>query len=258
MRVTFLGTSDGHTSATRGHSGILLQTPESSLLLDCGYNVPRYLLSHKLNPDVPEAVWISHLHNDHIGQFGMLIQSLWLRARSAPLHIFAPAATIPFLRDSLEKCLLFSELLGFSLEWHPVRPGRAVKIGVFQLDAVPTRHLANLASFFKKKYPRTSFDCYGVAVTYRKQRYVYSADIEKPQDLRPAFKQPVHALFCELSHFPERELFKELAAHSVRNLLLTHYPDHLQNKEAFLKALAREEKYRGKVVLMRDEKTVSL
>lgn len=252
MRVTFLGTADGNTSATREHSGILIQTPESSILLDCGATVPRYLLQKKFNPEVPEAIWISHMHNDHIGQFGMLIQSLWLRARRAPLHVYAPAPVIPMLQEWLIQCILFPELLGFQMEWHPIKTGRSFKLGVFTLNAISTRHLANLASFFKKDYPQTCFECYGVAITYQKTRYVYSADIEHPRDLRPALKLPTHALFCELTHFPERELFQELASRPVKSVWITHYPDHLEGKEPQLKKLAREEKYRGQVRLMRD------
>lgn len=258
MRATFLGTADGNTSATRDHSGILIQTPESSLLLDCGAAVARYLLQKKFNPEVPEAIWISHMHSDHIGQLSMLIQSLWLRARRAPLHIFAPEMVIPTLRDWFEKCILFPELLGFTIEWHPIKAGRKVKLGVFELTAFSTRHLVNLASFFKADYPKTCFECYGVTITYQKQRYVYSADIEHPRDLRPALKLPVRALLCELTHFPERELFKELAAHSVQSLWITHYPDHLEKKETELARLAREEKYRGKIHLMRDKHSENL
>lgn len=258
MRVTFLGTADGNTSATREHSGILLQTPVTSLLLDCGATVPRYLLAKKINPEVPEGIWISHMHSDHIGQLSMLIQSLWLRARRAPLHIYAPAAVIPVLQEWLIQCILFPELLGFRIEWHPIKSGSKFTLGAFELRAFSTKHLANLASFFQADYPQTCFDCYGVAITYQKQRYVYSADIEHPRDLRPALKAPVHALFCELTHFPERELFKELAARDVRSLWITHYPDHLEKKEPQLKKIAREEKYRGKVTLMRDKRAESI
>lgn len=258
MRVTFLGTADGNTSATREHSGILIQTPESSLLLDCGATVARFLLAKKINPDVPEAIWISHMHSDHIGQLSMLIQSLWLRARRAPLHIYAPAPVIPTLQEWFIQCILFPELLGFRIEWHPIKAGSRYKLGVFELRAFATKHLANLASFFQRDYPQTCFECYGVAITYQKERYVYSADIEHPRDLRPALKTPVRALLCELTHFPERELFKELTAHKVSTLLITHYPDHLQKKEAQLKQIAREEKYRGKVILMRDKRSESI
>src|ERR1700748_1635669 len=86
MRAIFLGTADGHTSAKREHSGILLQTKETSILLDCGASAARFLLGKKIEPDVPEMLFISHMHSDHNGMISQLIQSLWLRTRRAPLH----------------------------------------------------------------------------------------------------------------------------------------------------------------------------
>jgi hypothetical protein len=88
---------------------------------------------------------------------------------------------------------------------------------------------------------------------YEGQRYVYSADLAHPVELAPALSAgPVTALLCELTHFPERDLFREMARHSVKSVWITHYPDHLVRREAELKLLAREEKYRGELHLMHD------
>jgi ribonuclease BN (tRNA processing enzyme) len=255
MRITFLGTADGHTSATREHSGILIQTKETTLLLDCGAFAARYLLAKKFSPEVPEAIWISHMHSDHIGQLASLIQSLWLRARRAPLHLYCPAAVISTLQDWLEKCLLFPELLGFRIQWHAIKPGRKYLQTPFILTPFGTQHLKSLAAYFQRDYPLTCFDCYGVSITYNKEKYVYSADLALASDLRPALKQPVKALFCELTHFPEADLFKELAKHKVAQVFITHYPDHLINREQDLVRLARQHKFRGKVRLMHDKRT---
>ena len=253
MRATFLGTADGHTSARREHSGILLQTKESSLLLDCGAAVARFLLHKKHDPDVPEILWISHMHSDHNGQISSLIQSLWLRTRRAPLHVFGPAEVLNAIRDWLEKCLLFPELIGFPIVWTPVKPGRTWQHGPFTLKAFATQHLNSLASHFKRAYPKTCFDCYGLEIQYQGRRYVYSADLATPAELAPALNGgKVTALMCELTHFPERDLFSELTKYSVQSVWLTHYPDHLVRREAEIKKMAREEKYRGEIHLMHD------
>jgi ribonuclease BN (tRNA processing enzyme) len=253
MRAIFLGTADGHTSARREHSGILLQTKETSLLLDCGASAARFFLAKKIEPDVPEILWISHMHSDHNGQISSLIQSLWLRTRRAPLHVYGPKVVLDHVKDWLEKCLLFPELIGFPIHWHPVKPGKPVVQGPFTLTAFATQHLVSLAGHFKRAYPNTSFDCYGVLIEYQRRRYVYSADLAHPVELAPALKPgKVAALLCELTHFPERDLFAELAKYSVQSLWITHYPDHLVRKEAELKAVAREEKFRGHVYLMHD------
>ena len=104
MRATFLGTADGHTSPRREHSGILLQTRETTMLLDCGAAAARFLLHKKIEADVPEILWISHMHSDHNGQVSSLIQSLWLRTRRAPLHVFGPAEVMAALKDWMERC----------------------------------------------------------------------------------------------------------------------------------------------------------
>jgi len=254
MRAIFLGTADGHTSARREHSGILLQTQETSLLLDCGAAVARFFLHKKIDADVPESLWISHMHSDHTGQFSSLIQSLWLRTRRAPLHVFGPADVLTDMKNWLEKCLLFPELIGFPIHWQPVKPGRTIVHGPFKLTAFATQHLSNLAGHFKRAYPSTCFECYGLLLEHEGRRYVYSADLAHPAELTPALKGgKVTALLCELTHFPERDLFHELIKHSVQSVWITHYPDHLVRREAELKLIAREEKFRGEVHLMHDK-----
>jgi ribonuclease BN (tRNA processing enzyme) len=253
MRAIFLGTADGHTSPRRDHSGILIQTQEASLLLDCGAAAARFFLRRKLPPDVPEVLWISHMHSDHNGQISSLIQSLWLRTRRAPLHVFGPTEVLRAMKDWLEKCLLFPELIGFAIHWHAVKPGKPYVHGPFTFTAFATEHLSSLASYFKKSYPGTCFDCYGVVIDYQSQRYVYSADLAHPRELAPALKdRKVAGLLCELTHFPERELFSYVSKYPVQSIWITHYPDHLVRRETQLRAIAREERFRGDVHLMHD------
>jgi len=260
MQVTFLGTADGHTSPMgRNHSGILLQGPEFSVLLDCGAPVAQFLLGQRIDPNVPDAIWLSHVHSDHIGQFPSLIQSLWLRTRRAPLHIYAPEPVVPMLRDYLAKCLLFPELIGFPIVWHGLTVSdKTAKLPGAVLKGFPTAHLDNLASFFKKNYPETCFDCYGLILDTPKARYVYSADIALPEELRPALKKPVKALFCELTHFPEAALFEELAGKPVETVWITHYPDHFCGKEPELRKLAKKSGYQGKVYVMADKQSCAI
>ena len=74
-----------------------------------------------------------------------------------------------------------------------------------------------------------------------------------PAELAPVLNgEKVTALLCELTHFPERELFQEVAKYSVQSVWITHYPDHLVRRESEIKLIAREEKFRGEVHLMHD------
>jgi ribonuclease BN (tRNA processing enzyme) len=227
--------------------------PETSILLDCGAAASRFLLKKKFNPDVPGVLWLSHMHSDHNGQVSALIQSLWLRTRRATLHVVGPAEVLSAMKDWLEKCILFPELIGFPIEWHAVKPGKPLKLGAVTLTAFATEHLDNLASHFKKAYPNTCFDCYGAIIEYEGKQYVYSSDLAHPRELIPALKErQVTGLLCELTHFSDRDLFQQIAQHSVQAIWLTHYPDHFVRREQELQGTAREEKFRGEVHLMYD------
>jgi ribonuclease BN (tRNA processing enzyme) len=254
LRATFLGTAAGDTSIDRDHSGVLLEADGASLLLDCGGNIARHFRSNEIAADLPGAVWLSHMHSDHVGQFGMLIQSLWLRQRRAPLRVFGPPEVMRVMQEWLVRCILFPELIGFPVEWHAVEPGVAITHGPFTLTAFATEHLASLAQQFRKNYPATCFECYGVAIDVQGRRYVYSADLAHPRELAPALEgREVAALICELAHYPEHELFRELARFDVKSLWITHYPDAYAGQEKRLKLAAQEEKFRGTVRLLQDK-----
>ncbi len=254
LRAVFLGTADGHTSALREHSGILLESSEGVLLLDCGAAASQFLLGNRYGADVPQAIWLSHMHSDHNGQVTSLIQSLWLRQRRATLHFYGPAAVMHAMKDWLERCLLFPELIGFDIEWHAMKPGQPVTRGPFTLTAFTTEHLTGLAARFQAGYPDTCFDCYGATVEYAGRRYIYSADLAHPRELVPALKAgPTTALLCELTHFPERDLFREVAPYPVDSIWVTHYPDPLVGRQEKLIGIAREEKFAGAVHLMQDK-----
>ena len=232
---------------------------DASLLLDCGATAERHLVAGGFSPEVPGALWLSHMHSDHIGQASMLIQSLWLRKRRAPLHVFGPRLVLETMRDWLARCLLFPELIGFPIEWHPVQAGETVTHGPFALTAFATEHLASLAAQFQAGYPGTSFDCYGAAIDCHGRRYVYSADLAHPRELAPALAgRKVTALICELAHFPERELFGELARHEVEALWITHYGDVWAGREKELQATARDENFKGAVHLLQDKVAIEI
>jgi ribonuclease BN (tRNA processing enzyme) len=254
LRALFLGTAAGNTSVSRDHSGILLETDGSSILLDCGAVAARHFHANDFPTNVPGALWLSHMHSDHVGQVGMLIQSLWLRTRREPLHVYGPPGVVGVMKDWLERCLLFPELIGFPIEWHAVQPGVPVVYGPFTLTAFPTEHLTSLANQFRAAYPATCFQCYGVALDCHGRRYVYSADLAHPRELAPALEQrEVTALICELAHFPERELFQELARYDVKTLWLTHFPDAFVGQEKKLRMTAQEQKFTGIVHLLQDK-----
>jgi len=92
IRVTYLG-----GARQVGRSAILLQTPESRVLLDCGIDVAAsgddmypYLESPEFKIDELDAVIVSHAHMDHSG----LIPYLFKFGYEGPVYCTAPTRDV--------------------------------------------------------------------------------------------------------------------------------------------------------------------
>ncbi|MFT8669753.1 MAG: MBL fold metallo-hydrolase [Liquorilactobacillus hordei] len=75
MKVTVLGMYGGYPYAGKGTSSYLIQTDDYNLLLDCGSGALLSLEQH-LDPLKLDGVLLSHYHNDHIADVGVL-QYYW-------------------------------------------------------------------------------------------------------------------------------------------------------------------------------------
>jgi len=123
----------------------------ATVLLDCGYRVPEALWRISRDPDLLDAIWISHRHADHC--FGLPALLLWMRlqGRSRELAIISAAGNATGLQRVLDvgypgaftadKCfpLRFVEVADgdeariLGLEWRVARsqhgmPNHAVRI----------------------------------------------------------------------------------------------------------------------------------
>jgi ribonuclease BN (tRNA processing enzyme) len=98
--LTFVGTGEA-TDPDRPNTSILYRGG-CNLLFDCGYSVPRAFWRLTRDPDLLDAIFISHQHGDHtLGLPGLL---LWMReaGRSEPLRLVASAATARAVREIID------------------------------------------------------------------------------------------------------------------------------------------------------------
>eukprot|EP01023_Acetabularia_acetabulum_P064517 TRINITY_DN8360_c0_g1_i4.p1 TRINITY_DN8360_c0_g1~~TRINITY_DN8360_c0_g1_i4.p1 ORF type:complete len:554 (-),score=68.95 TRINITY_DN8360_c0_g1_i4:136-1572(-) len=66
LAVTWFGTSSGAPTGNRNVSCIALRTDESTFLVDCGEGTKNQINKFQLNPLTIKAIFITHLHGDHI------------------------------------------------------------------------------------------------------------------------------------------------------------------------------------------------
>ena len=216
----FLGTGDGRSRPGRAHTSAVLEFGGSRILLDCGEPCSRALCERGLVPDGLDAVFLSHLHSDHVGGLPMLVQNLWLARRRRPLPLFMPREGIRPLKEWLHTCYLCECMLPFRLDARPWRAGRPFRFRKLRVFPVHNGHLRGFRKLCKCP---GSYESLSFRFEAGRRSLVWSADIGSPEDLAPLLEKPAQTLVCELAHFPPESLFHFLAPRRFGKLVLTHF-----------------------------------
>ena len=75
MKLTVLGSGSIVAQKTRYPSSYLLQTTQTTVLIDCGYLTIARLLEQGIDLQSIDAIALSHFHPDHFGHFLPIICS---------------------------------------------------------------------------------------------------------------------------------------------------------------------------------------
>ena len=112
--VTILGSAAAVPTSQRCPTAQVLQIDEHCFLIDCAEGTQIQLRRYKIRFQQLRAVFISHLHGDHVfGLFGLL-STLSMVERTEPLDLFGP----PLLKEWLTGQLKYFTPLGFPLHFH--------------------------------------------------------------------------------------------------------------------------------------------
>ncbi len=98
--LRFLGTGSAEHSGL-GHSAAVLEHDgQPVLLIDCGFDViPRFVQRYD---GLPPAIFLTHLHLDHVGGLEALFSRIMFGAeRLPPPALFVPAALVPLMQSRL-------------------------------------------------------------------------------------------------------------------------------------------------------------
>ncbi|WP_340818290.1 MBL fold metallo-hydrolase [Methanolobus sp. WCC4] len=101
MKITFLGTGTGIPQDGRVQSGVLVDTGEKLLLFDCGCGVLGRIFESGYDHKDIDAILLSHLHLDHVGDVLALIKANWLVGRT-DMRIYGPQGTREWFRRTLD------------------------------------------------------------------------------------------------------------------------------------------------------------
>ena len=154
IAVTILGNSSAKPTASGHPSAQVVNVNEQYFLVDAGEGVQRQMARRGISALKLRAVFISHLHGDHMYGLFPLLSTLGLYGRRTPLRIYAPRPFGEMLECFLRLC---ETNLPYTPEWVEVDTTKHQII--FENDStegwsLPLRHRIPTAGYlFRQKEP---------------------------------------------------------------------------------------------------------
>lgn len=91
-RITLLGTKGGPSIRKGGPnpSSSLLQLGDATCVIDCGIGAARALVEADVPLTQIDAIFITHLHSDHLLDLGPLLYTAWTSGLDHPVKVYGP------------------------------------------------------------------------------------------------------------------------------------------------------------------------
>ncbi|MBQ5354231.1 MAG: ribonuclease Z [Alistipes sp.] len=154
IKVTVLGRASAKPTVTSHPSAQIVNVNEQYYLVDAGEGTQQQMFRRGINPLKLRAVFISHLHGDHVFGLFPMLSTMGLCGRQTPLKVFAPRPFDEMLEFHLK---YFDEHLPYQVEWVEVDTTKHSCIfenKSVEVWSVPLRHKIPCAGFhFKERSP---------------------------------------------------------------------------------------------------------
>ncbi len=157
--VTILGASSAKPTAGRHPSSQILNIHEQYYMVDAGEGCQKQLFRYGINPLKIRAVFISHLHGDHVFGLFPMLSTLGLYGRKTSLKIYAPRPFGEILESHIR---FFDSDLPYPVEWVEVDTTKHAMIfenRSIEVWSVPLRHRVPTSGYiFREKAPDLNVD----------------------------------------------------------------------------------------------------
>ena len=230
MKITTLGTSHGDHTYCRFNSSTLIEIAERSYLVDSGEPVNGLMIRAGKPVHLLRAVFVTHMHEDHVGGLPDLIKALIKRPHEGQeTRVFLPETGAPEALATWVAAMHVvwpSPLVGLQV----TAPGQIFDDGVLRVQAVGTAHMEG--------YGVPSF---GYVLEAEGKRVVFTGDLKGDFSDFPAVarEEPSDLCFCEATHYPPETAAPILTRCPIARLVFTHVHDpwHGADGEQRLRAL---------------------
>ena len=241
MELTLLGTGCPKVDYKRFGPSNLVSTNKTKILIDCGSGVTQRLDQTKVSSADIDALFLTHLHSDHVVDIYQLIISSWHSYRIKPWVVYGPKGTKKFIKKIMDawkeerllriKYEARSSIKAFNIIIKEFKNSGKVKINdlniqYFEVDHKPVKFAYGFNFFHKNKKLTISGDtrpCENI------MKYAQKADVllhevfidgELKDTNKMRSKKTLHNV--RSYHTPSTLLGKIAKLTNCKKLVLTH------------------------------------
>ena len=153
FKVHILGCGSALPTLQHNASSQIVELREKLFMIDCGEGTQIQLRRSRIHFSKIIAVFISHLHGDHCFGLPGMISTFGMTGRTAPLHIYAPAAFEPILDQTLS---FFCQGLEFKVLFHAVDTTQNKVVyedRSLTVETIPLQHRIDCCGFLFREKP---------------------------------------------------------------------------------------------------------
>ena len=136
MKVTMLGTSGATPTKHRGLPAMAITREGDVFLFDCGEGTQMRMMEHGVSISKIKAIFLTHIHGDHVIGVAGLIRTLALNARKDKLEIFIPQGFEKAVKNLIrfDKAMINYEIVVKGVKGGKAYEGKGFSVSSFKLD----------------------------------------------------------------------------------------------------------------------------
>ena len=239
IKITFLGTCSGtEPEVGRHHCSLVFEINGLYYWFDAGENCSHAAYTSGIDVQRVRAVFISHMHIDHVGGLANLIFTIRKVARTRKVpHINGNSYDI-FVPD-LEKLAAIKLIAnahrpagGVDIVDHEISDGLLFEDENIRVSALHNDHL--------READKGEWHSYSYLIESEGKRIVFSGDVHYPHELDPLLEGGCDLLIMETGHHKVADVCEFAKSRGVPKLIFNHH-----GREILADPAAAEEKARS-------------